>query len=83
MFYKENKLVSRNDIPQVVLSNLKDGIPYEYKLEPPQEVSKTCLICDAPAKLTRIVNMKVLALCHDHYYSETIGKLAQAIREKE
>lgn len=83
MYYRDNRLISVRDIPQVVLSQLQPGIPFDYKVEPPQEIPKDCLFCGAPAKLTRIVNGYVVVLCHDHFYSETIGRIAQKLREKE
>lgn len=83
MYYRENKLVSKKDIPPVVLANLQPGVPYSHVVEGPQEIPKNCLFCGAPSKLVRLVNNKVLALCHDHFYSETVGKIAQKMKELE
>lgn len=83
MYYKENKLVSKNDIPQVVLNNILPGEPYDYVLEGPQEIVKECLFCGAFSNLTRMVNGKVIVLCDSHFYSESLGKIVQKVRELE
>lgn len=83
MYYKDNKLCSKDSIPPVVLGNLQPGIPYEYVIEGPKVNDKKCIFCGMHSNLTRMVNGEVVALCEEHFYSESLGRVAQKVREVE
>lgn len=81
MYYKENKLISVREIPQVVLNNMVEGVPYDYVIEGPQVVDKHCIFCEMYSNLQRLINGRIVVVCEEHYYSKNIGQTAQRMRE--
>ena len=82
MYYRDNKLCSKRDIPRVVLDNMVEREPYEYIVEAPQEIAKVCLFCGTYGKFQRLVNNKVVVLCEEHYYGKNVGTIAAEIRRQ-
>lgn len=83
MFYKENRLISIKDVPSVVLANMQAGVPYEYIVEGPQVIEKNCLFCGLYTNMSRLVDNKIVPICEEHYYSNSLGKVVQRLRERE
>lgn len=81
MYYKENKLISVREIPQVVLNNMVEGTPYEYVIEGPQVIDKNCIFCGMYSNLQRLVSGKIVSICEEHYYSKNMGQTAQRMKE--
>jgi hypothetical protein len=73
---RPKKIKQETKVEQPVIA--KDEV---VKVEP--SFSKACIFCGEHSNLTRFVNLQRVALCETHYYSETIGKVAQKIRERE
>lgn len=69
---KDGKLISVKNVPQEELDKCDKAVFDE----------KHCLFCGVPAKLTRYLNMQTVVLCEQHYYSETLGKIAQELAKK-
>lgn len=51
----------------------------EARLAPPPE--KECIYDGTEAKLSRSVNGEMVYLCDEHYYSKSLGQVAQQLRE--
>ena len=75
-YTKDNRLVKKADVPEEELRRLA---PRPEPVMP----DKQCLFCGEFAKYPRVVNLRTIYLCDNHYYSETLGKIAQRIREIE
>lgn len=45
--------------------------------------TKLCLFCGAFTNTKRFVNLQTIAVCEEHYYSTTIGQIAQKMKEQE
>ena len=76
------RIVKRESIPADILEVLDVEGSYdevERTVKPP----KVCMICKNFGKMTRMVNLKVVVLCEEHYYSMNMGKIVQHLREKE
>ena len=50
--------------------------------KPVVDTSKSCIFCGQPAKYQRFVQLRTIPICEEHYYSETVGKIAEKLREK-
>ena len=54
----------------------------EVPEEPIKILDKSCIFCKTHSNLTRMVNMQTVVICEKHYYSETVGKIAQKLNER-
>lgn len=74
-YMKDNKFVSVNSIPISELEKLFG------KVEPKRTTGKECIFCGQQSRFTRFVNVQVVYLCDQDYYDQTVGKIAQRMRE--
>ena len=82
-YMKDGKFIAKDKVPEDVRIKLDRGelnVPVEEA--PPVVREKECIFCGAHTNLTRMVNLQTVALCEEHYYSETIGKVAQKLNER-
>ena len=70
MFFKDNRLISKKDIPEDELDRL---------LHPEKPSSRVCIFCGKHAIHSRRVNLQMVDLCDKHYYDTSIGEIAQRI----
>lgn len=71
-YLADNRFISRDKIPVDIL----------VKLDKTSEVKfDGCIFCGGEATHKRVVNEVSVALCNDDYYSRTIGRIAQQLRE--
>lgn len=75
-YMRDGKLIKASEVPEDEIERMKGNVITQPEASPP----KSCLFCGAPARLTRYVNQRVVYICDDHYYTETIGKIAQKLR---
>lgn len=69
------RLVKRDSIdPEIIvaLHNLPDN---------PKPEVRVCFFCGEGCKHSRFINLQTIYLCDDHYYSKTVGQIAQKMRE--
>jgi hypothetical protein len=78
-YMKDARFISAKDIPPDEL--IKLNLDMENVGEPIEPVSKECIFCGAFANRPRLYNQQAIPLCEAHYYSETMGKIAQRVRE--
>ena len=79
-YRKNGKLITKDDVPVEEIKRLEDE---EFPAEPVQVTDKSCLFCGAYSNWQRLVNGQSVYVCEEHYYNETIGKVAQKLRERE
>ena len=80
-YMKDNRFVKKESLPPEVWTQLKvNEISTEEMLNP--KVDRSCIFCGEQSKLSRLLNAQTIYLCDNHYYSETIGKVAQRVRER-
>lgn len=63
---------------------MKDGRFIKNEEMPEGEIKvyrNECLFCSNEGTHKRLLNGRRLPVCNDHYYTTTLGKLAQAARE--
>lgn len=82
MYYKDSKLCSKKDIPELVLRNLRENEPYEYERQEVKAPSKECIFCGEFAKYQRFINLQSVALCEEHVYSKTTGQIAHQMNKE-
>ncbi len=85
-YTKNNKIIKTVDVPPgiiILLKKYNEVDDSEYTISQLDRIAKTCIVCDKPFKYERIVNNRSVALCDEHYYSISIGKVAQYLRMKE
>jgi hypothetical protein len=93
LYFKDNKLISKNDIPEgtAVLDRDFDLDVERVERKPQNDTikvesepeSRDCVVCGEKGTRVRFVNAKIIRLCEDHYNGMTIGEIAQALRDKE
>lgn len=79
-YRRDGLLFSVNNIPLDILEILQEKAEYDDTPLPEKE-ARTCIFCGTETTWGRTVNNEYLHLCKDHYYSTTLGKLAQKQRE--
>lgn len=79
------KLTKLADIPELIMAGFENGQVEIDDLDLNLDVpDKNCLFCGEPnCKLTRLLNTEIIYLCDEHYYSKSLGQIAQHIREAE
>lgn len=75
----DGKLISVKNIPAEELAK------FEGKLEivEPVKLDKTCLFCGQPGNYPRLVNLRSVDLCEEHYFNTNIGMIAQKLNSLE
>lgn len=82
-YLKDKKLFAKGNIPANIFPLIKVGETVSdenVRLEAPL---KECLFCGVPCKNVRLLNQQTVALCDEHYYSKTLGQVAQKVRESQ
>ena len=75
---RDGKLVKTADVPEDVIEKLKDHASVQ---ESHEIVDKSCLFCGVQSKYGRLVNLKTIYLCEEHYYDKSIGQIVQKINQ--
>ena len=78
-----NRFIAKTKVPVDIIELLETEKTVGETAPTTTENFKPCLFCGQHGKYTRSVNMQTVVLCEEHYYSETIGKIVQHLREKE
>lgn len=76
-YMRDGKLVKKAEVPDNILNNESET----FEEETIQKVEKKCIFCGAHSNLQRFVNMQTVVVCDEHYYSETMGRVAQKLKE--
>ena len=90
-YRKDGKLISKDDVPEEEIRRLEAEdvavVPPDNDEALPEEhvpvTNRVCVFCGMHSNWTRFVNGQTVVLCETHYYNETIGKIAQKLREDE
>lgn len=45
------------------------------------DLDRYCVVCDVPAKLSRLLNQQPVYCCEEHYHNMTLGALAAHLRQ--
>ena len=77
-YMKDGRFIKASDVPEEELKRLELNIPDTIEGD-----NKKCIFCGMYSNLPRTVNGRTIYLCNEHFYSETIGKIAQKIREND
>lgn len=70
------KFVAEADIPLDILALLSFDNEVDSEQMP---VDKSCVFCEGPSKMSRMVNGQTVYICDTHYYDKTIGQVAAQI----
>ena len=96
MYYKDNRLISKNDIPEdasvmdmdfvmpaetIDASHSDNAVLEVEATSEPEVTKKVCAICGNDPEYQKFVNGTIHFLCADHYLNLTTGEIVQAIRE--
>lgn len=81
-YFRDGKLVSKTTIPANVFAQLKPDEEFDDEGIVPEAPVKTCIFCDAPTKISRLVNLQTVYICEEHYYDKTIGQIAQHLNKE-
>lgn len=79
-YRKDGILIKKSEIPPQILMQLDVGMNNLNDVEPEKE-PLSCIFCGMGTKITRFLNQETIALCSDHYYSETTGRVVQKFNE--
>lgn len=80
-YKKDGKMISPKDIPENILQVLQTNPVFNE--EAPAEVrNKSCIFCGMYSNIVRLVNLQSVALCEEHYYSQSLGTIAQHLKEQ-
>lgn len=88
-YMKDGKLVKRSSVPQEVIDEHEGVAVAEVPTvavivdteEERRQTDRSCVFCGQYTNWKRLVNQQTIAICEEHYYSETIGSIAQKLRE--
>lgn len=79
-YMKDSRFVSKASLPPEIYTQLKVGVTVtDEELNP--VIDRACVFCGVYSNLSRLLNGQAVYICEEHYYSESIGKIAQRIRE--
>lgn len=80
LYRRDGRICKTIEVPVNVVELLKtqeevddEGLPESPGLRP-------CIFCGEHSKLQRMLNSQTVYLCNEHYYSKTIGQVAEKIR---
>lgn len=77
-YTKDKRFIKKSEVPADILAKMQLG----KDVSTDRTFNKECLFCGEPAKLTRVVNAKVVYLCDSDFYSNNIGKIAEELRKQ-
>lgn len=80
-YRKDGKLFSPKNIPVNILQVLENNAIFDEEAPEIIAQSRQCIFCGAYSKYSRLLDSQSIALCDEHYYSESLGKVAQKVRE--
>lgn len=80
-YKKDGKMIAAKEVPENILQVLQHN-PIFNEEDEPVRTDKSCIFCGTHSNLTRVVNLQTVALCDEHYYSQTLGTIAQHLKEK-
>lgn len=80
-YMRDGKFVKKSAVPMEI-RELNEENPVKEN-EPFKLPEKRCVFCGEFSNWTRLINGQSIVLCESHYYSETVGKVAQKVRERE
>lgn len=72
MYYRNGRLTRPDKISDDIRNQIEKGDTV---------TANVCIFCPEATKLTRILNSQTVYLCNEHFYSKSIGQVAQQIRE--
>lgn len=79
-YQADGSLISVKKVPPEEIARLEAESP--TPVAPEVETGpKTCIFCGVETKISRLINQQSIALCEDHYYSESTGRVVQKLRE--
>lgn len=78
-YKKDNRFVKKIDIPADILIQLGVGMTNIDETPKEQELTN-CIFCGMFTKGYRLLNLKPVYLCTEHYYEKTLGEVAQQVR---
>lgn len=83
MYFVDGNMTSKKEIPQSVLDMLESEVEVdvEVKLEKKPLDTRKCIVCDQAATHIKFFNEENVGVCDSHYRL-SLGKIAQAVREK-
>jgi hypothetical protein len=64
-------MISVRDVPQDVVDSFTD--------EEPTKSDRKCVFCGEHSKYYRLVNNRSVYICNEHYYSKSLGQVAQKL----
>lgn len=73
-YWKDGKFIKKADIPASIFQSLE--------LNPEYDESKECIFCGKPGTKIRQFNLMIVNLCDEDYFSKSLGKIAQQLRER-
>lgn len=82
-YRRDKRFVKTADVPGNIVDLLKeqDSVDDEnIKVTAPY---KRCVFCKEETRLSRTINQQTIAICKKHFYSKTIGQIAQQVRLNE
>lgn len=82
-YVRNNKVVKTKDVPAgiKVLLETHDRVDDEQYTESELTyIGKRCIFCHEPYKYERLLNQQSVALCAEHYYSKSMGQIAEQLR---
>lgn len=82
LYFHNGKMISQKDVPEEVMAKLLFSDQIEETMIAPPEPDKVCIVCGEHGDKTRFVNLQTVVLCEEHYYSMTMGKIVQHMKEK-
>lgn len=77
-YMKDNRFVSKKDVPADILIKLDVGMTDVITTEEPE--IKKCIFCGMATKGYRLLNQQQVYLCTEDYYDKNIGQIAQQVR---
>jgi hypothetical protein len=81
-YRKDGRLISARDVPDNILQVLEHNPEFNEEQEAVHR-DKSCIFCGQHSNATRMVNMRLVALCDKHYYSATLGEVVAKLRSND
>ncbi len=81
-YMKDKRFIKAEDVPESVMAMFNEETePAEMSTGQDSLRNKVCIFCGEPTNWSRYINGQIVYNCEEHYYSMSIGKIAQKIRE--
>jgi hypothetical protein len=78
----KNVFVSTKTIPANVMELLRYRDEVDDTDLPSAPAFRKCIYCDSHSKYERFINLQTVYLCDEHYYSKSIGQVAQQLNKE-